>query len=244
MLETVAAFLLGAVCILCSIPVWLFVQFRYWWHTPSPATAAFADSLVRSTTEYAEHTGIIVVGPYGSGKTTTTKRLASLIQAAHIDSDSVYTPVANQPPISKTDCTEKLTQWISEQHANSSSWCMDLNYFFAMPTVLPFATHLVWIHIPWVVMFQRLVFRHFVRCCFCTPGYEWETFVKAFGIWRTDSYLGWQWHVTTKYNQEMERRFKTECSETCRLLDVQDPCQIEDLCAHLWCDPQLRPHYE
>ena len=96
---------------------------------------------------------ILVLGTPGSGKSTLTRKLSQMlkIEAIHLDkyfwqSDWIETPL---------DEWEKKV----DKLVHRESWVMDGNYINSLSERIKYATHFVYIDIPWYKSIYRIISR-------------------------------------------------------------------------------------
>jgi len=102
---------------------------------------------------------IVVYGPAGSGKTTIASKIAQSIGVPHIELDAIYW---------LPDWVEKsLEQFRIDVSAvikdNSDGWVCDGNYSRIRDIILPIADTVVWLRLPFRVVFWQLLKRTITR---------------------------------------------------------------------------------
>lgn len=100
---------------------------------------------------------VVVIGGSGSGKTTVAAQLGTLLDAPHIELDALnWEPNWVEAPL------EVFQKRVTEAVA-TNRWVIDGSYRKVRDIVWPRATTIVWLDIPLVVSFWRLILRTFKR---------------------------------------------------------------------------------
>ena len=98
---------------------------------------------------------IVVYGPTGSGKTTMAGSIAQSIRVPHIELDAIFwTP----DWVSKPD-EEFRAEVSAVLSSHSDGWVSDGNYRRVRGLVLPLVDTVVWLRLPFRVVFSRLLKR-------------------------------------------------------------------------------------
>jgi adenylate kinase family enzyme len=134
---------------------------------------------------------IAVYGPTGSGKSTLARRIAAGLVVPAIELDAIF----HQPGWTPTP-TEEFRAAVTERlDAHEDGWVFDGNYRAVRDIILARADTVVWLRLPFRVVFPRLLRRTLGRLR--TRELLWGTNQES---WRTtflsrDSLL--LWSVTT-----------------------------------------------
>ena len=179
---------------------------------------------------------IIIVGPYSGGKTSLMNRIAKVFSFPFVDSDKIYCNIRDNRMfyISKDQLVKELLFFTK----SNSSYVMDLNYFFAHPRLLPKCNLLIILNFPRIFNLSMIILRHFERTWLgwwyiikTNNQYEHRLesfdFLSAFGVWREDCYIRWQWFIQTRYRNEMKQRCEEFCKKTCRIVWINRPYTID-----------------
>lgn len=103
---------------------------------------------------------IVVIGTSGSGKTTMAKNLSEILGVPHVEFDAYrHGPNWTETPddIFRAQLAEALS---------ADRWVADGNYSVARDVVWPGATAIVWLDLPFPVVFWRLFWRSMRRGIF------------------------------------------------------------------------------
>ena len=121
---------------------------------------------------------VVVYGPAGSGKTTIAGKIARAIGVPHIELDAIFW----------------LPEWVSKSweqfredvsialNNNPGGWVCDGNYSHVRDLILPMADTVVWLRLPFRVVFWQLLRRTVIRSRSgeLLWGYNRESWRKAF----------------------------------------------------------------
>lgn len=96
---------------------------------------------------------VVVVGCTGSGKTTVARTLARMLEAPHVELDSL-----NWEPNWTAAATDVFRQRTRDA-LTGDSWVVDGNYSALRDLIWPRASLLVWLNLPYRVVSWRLLWR-------------------------------------------------------------------------------------
>jgi len=141
---------------------------------------------------------VAVVGTSCSGKTTLARKIAILLAIPHIELDALYwgpnwTPV---PP-------EVFYRTVSER-AIEQAWVMDGNYSKVREIIWSRATHLVWLNLPFVLVFWRALSRTLRRAITQEELFAGNRETFGLALFHDDSILWWV--IRTHYRRRREYR--------------------------------------
>ena len=133
----------------------------YNWRMPPPESSdrrpADASRVRRTAAEYRDIVvgapRVVVVGCTGSGKTTVARTLARMLDAPHVELDSLnWEPnwTAAQTDVFRQRTRDALT---------GDAWVVDGNYSALRDLIWPRASLLVWLNLPYRVVSWRLLWR-------------------------------------------------------------------------------------
>lgn len=133
----------------------------YNWRMPPPESsdprACDASHRRRTADEYrdllASAPRVVVVGCTGSGKTTVARTIAGLLNAPHVELDSL-----NWEPNWTAASTEVFRQRARDA-LTGDAWVVDGNYSALRDLIWPRASLLVWLNLPYRVVSWRLLWR-------------------------------------------------------------------------------------
>ena len=96
---------------------------------------------------------ILILGTPGSGKSTLANRISQAlrIEAIHLD---MYYWKANWVETSSDEWEKKVDKLI-----NQESWVMDGNYINSLSKRIKYATHILYLDIPWYKSIYRIISR-------------------------------------------------------------------------------------
>ena len=100
---------------------------------------------------------IVVIGTSGSGKTTMARDLSRILGVPHVEFDA-YRHGPNWTETPDDIFREQLAEALS-----ADRWVADGNYSLARDVVWPRATALIWLDLPFPVIFWRLFWRIVTR---------------------------------------------------------------------------------
>jgi len=98
---------------------------------------------------------IAVFGPSGSGKTTLARRIGEALSLPVVELDALY----HQPNWTPTPDDEFRTKVIGTLDSHGGGWVCDGNYGMVRDLVLERADAVVWIKLPFRVVYPRLIWR-------------------------------------------------------------------------------------
>lgn len=121
---------------------------------------------------------VIVWGPACSGKTTVTRQIARHIGVPHIELDAVFwQPDWVEKPVEEFRADVSI---LLEKHPDG--WVFDGNYGRIKDLILPLADTLVWLRLPFYVVFWRVLKRTISRIVSRQQLWDnnYETWSKSF----------------------------------------------------------------
>lgn len=102
---------------------------------------------------------IAVYGPTGSGKTTVSRELGHLLGLPVVELDALFHR-PNWEPTPEDEFREKISEHLA---CHSDGWVCDGNYHAIRDIVLPKAETVVWLRLPFPLVFWRLLKRTVTR---------------------------------------------------------------------------------
>ena len=158
-------------------------------------------------TKYEKQDGlkrVVVIGASCVGKTTFAKRLAEVLDAKHIEMDSI-----NWLPEWEQRTTEELRE-LTEKETCADKWVLDGNYSRAKDIFWARATHVIWLNYSFPTVVYRAITRTSRRAFtgedIC--GGNHESFRQSF--LSTDSMI--LWAIKTYHSRR--RRYRKEVEKT------------------------------
>ena len=103
---------------------------------------------------------VSIYGNSGSGKTTLGRELGAILGVPYVELDSVFHAHPNWVDLSRAEFRARVTELLE---ANPAGWVLDGNYSAARDITLPLADTVVWLHLPFRVVYPRLARRTVVR---------------------------------------------------------------------------------
>ncbi|MFC1901147.1 AAA family ATPase [Chloroflexota bacterium] len=121
---------------------------------------------------------IIICGPTCSGKSTMARQLAQRLDISHIELDALFW----KPDWEETPRDEFLAGISAVLEKSPEGWVIDGNYSESRNLTLPLADTLIWLHLPFSVVFRRLLQRTVARCIDHKSlwGTNYETWRQSF----------------------------------------------------------------
>lgn len=103
---------------------------------------------------------VSIYGNSGSGKTTLGRELGQILGVPWVELDAVFHANPNWVDLSRDEFRARVTEFLD---ANPDGWVLDGNYSAAREIMLPLADTVVWLHLPFRVVYPRLARRTVVR---------------------------------------------------------------------------------
>ncbi len=103
---------------------------------------------------------IVINGPTCSGKSTLARRLSQQLGVPHIELDALFW----KPGWEKTPLEEFRTAISAALEKSVNGWVIDGNYSETRDLTLPLADTVIWLHLPFLEAFWRLLKRTVARC--------------------------------------------------------------------------------
>lgn len=121
---------------------------------------------------------IAVYGPTGSGKTTVSRRLGDLLDLPVIELDALFHR-PNWEPTPEDEFRAKVSELLRR---HPDGWVCDGNYHALRDIVLPKAETVVWLRLPFPLVFWRLLRRTVTRAWTREPlwGTNYESWRMSF----------------------------------------------------------------
>lgn len=105
-------------------------------------------------------TRVSIYGNSGSGKTTLGRELGEVLGVPYVELDAVFHANPNWADLSRDEFRARVSEFLD---ANPDGWVLDGNYSAARDITLPLADTVVWLHLPFRVVYPRLARRTVVR---------------------------------------------------------------------------------
>jgi adenylate kinase family enzyme len=99
---------------------------------------------------------VVVYGPSGSGKTTVGRLLAARLQVPFTELDAVFHARPGWHDLSREELRGEVAALLA---AHPDGWVLDGNYDHVRDLVLPRTDSVVWLRLPFPVVYARLVSR-------------------------------------------------------------------------------------
>jgi adenylate kinase family enzyme len=121
---------------------------------------------------------IVVYGPTGSGKTTVARNIAQSIGVPHIELDAIFW----MPEWEEKSLEQFRADVSAVLDENLDGWVCDGNYSRVRDVILPMADTVVWLRLPFRVVFWQLLKRTITRSWTgeLLWGYNRESWRKSF----------------------------------------------------------------
>jgi adenylate kinase family enzyme len=104
---------------------------------------------------------VCVYGPSGSGKSTLARALGNRLGLPVVELDAIYHARPGWGVLSPLEFRAAAEAVLA---AHPHGWVVEGNYDSVRPLFLPHADLVVWLRLPWVAVYPRLVRRTFRRC--------------------------------------------------------------------------------
>ncbi len=99
---------------------------------------------------------VVVYGPSGSGKTTVGRILATRLRLPFVELDAVFHSRPGWQDLSREELRREVTSLLA---THPDAWVFDGNYDFVRDLLLPRADSVVWLRLPFPVVYARLASR-------------------------------------------------------------------------------------
>jgi adenylate kinase family enzyme len=103
---------------------------------------------------------VVVYGPSGSGKTTVGRLLADRLHVPFVELDAVFHAHPNWQDLSRDEFRHEVTALLDH---HTDGWVFDGNYDHVRDLLLPRADSVVWLRLPFRIVYSRLVWRTLSR---------------------------------------------------------------------------------
>ncbi len=117
---------------------------------------------------------IVVYGPSGSGKSTVARQIGAALTLPVVELDALFHR-PNWQPTPADEFRAKILEALGRHHRG---WVCDGNYDIARDLILPLAETVIWLKLPFRVVYWRLLKRTITR--FRTKELLWETNRESF----------------------------------------------------------------
>jgi adenylate kinase family enzyme len=170
---------------------------------------------------------VLVWGPSCSGKTTVARRISERIGVPHFEIDAIFW----KPNWVETPPDELLAEVSRRLEENTAGWVFDGNYRYSRPLLLPLADTVVWLKLPFRVVFWRALNRTIGRIVSHEPlwGYNYETWRESF--FSCDSLLLYIIKNWRRY-QHLEQSLQ-EIPNHAELIRLRSQREVDDFIASL-----------
>lgn len=103
---------------------------------------------------------MVVYGPSGSGKTTLGRSLAERLRVPFVELDAVFHARPGWQDLSRDEFRAAVTDLLDE---HCDGWVFDGNYDHVRDLLLPRADSVVWLRLPFRIVYARLAWRTLSR---------------------------------------------------------------------------------
>ena len=117
---------------------------------------------------------IVVYGPSGSGKSTVARQIGAALTLPVVELDALFHR-PNWQPTPEDEFRAKILEALGR---HDRGWVCDGNYGIARDLILPLAETVIWLKLPFRVVYWRLLKRTITR--FWTKELLWETNRESF----------------------------------------------------------------
>ncbi len=117
---------------------------------------------------------IVVYGPSGSGKSTVARQIGAALTLPVVELDALF----HRPNWQPTPADEFRAKILEALGRHDSGWVCDGNFDIARDLILPLAETVIWLKLPFRVVYWRLLKRTITR--FRTKELLWETNRESF----------------------------------------------------------------
>ena len=103
---------------------------------------------------------VAVYGHSGSGKSTLGRRLSEALGVPYVELDAIFHAHPNWVDLERDEFRARVSELLE---ANPAGWVIDGNYSAVRDLILPRADTVVWLRLPFRVVYPRLARRTVVR---------------------------------------------------------------------------------
>ncbi len=165
----------------------------------------------------ADLSRVVVIGTSGSGKTTMAKDISEILGVTHVEFDA-YRHGPNW-----TETPDDIFRGQLAEALSADRWVADGNYSVARGVVWPRATAIVWLDLPFPVVFWRLFWRTMKRGIFRVELWNgnrenlWEHFISK------DSLFLWAINTHWKRRKSLALEFAKPEHSHLRVVHLRSP---------------------
>jgi len=172
---------------------------------------------------------IIVWGPTGSGKTTVAAHIAGCLGIYHIELDAIaWLPAWVMKPFDeyRADILEVLNE-------HNEGWVCDGNYSEVRAITLPQADTVIWLRLPYRVVFWRVLKRTVIRAWRKEQlwGTNYESWCKVF--FSRDSLLLYQVKTWHRHRKRIEKDLR-EIPHHARIYELHTALEVESFLSRIF----------
>ena len=176
-----------------------------------------------------------IYGPTGSGKSTLGRLIGERLGLPFVELDGIF----HRPGWEPTP-TEEFRAAVQEELArNQDGWVVDGNYRSVRDLILPQADTVVWLRLPFRVVFPRLVGRTFGRAW--SRELLWGTNRESWrkSLFTRESILLWSITSWRPHVRRTEQALE-EMGHSASVFELRSPREVEALLADLGSRDHLR----
>ena len=166
---------------------------------------------------------IAVVGTSCTGKTTLARKISRLIDASHIELDSIYWG-PNWDPL-----PPEQFRALARKNLETACWVVDGNYSVVRDIVWSRATILIWLNYSFPIVFGRALARTFKRVAFKEELYSGNRETLRHVVLSTDSIPFWVLRTFWKRRREYPMLFKESMFSHLRIIEVRNQHAADEL---------------
>jgi adenylate kinase family enzyme len=171
---------------------------------------------------------IVVFGPSGSGKTTVGRTIAQRLGLAHVELDSLFHK-PNWEPSTDDEFHEKVARALEDA---TQGWVVDGNYSRVHDLTLGRAETVIWLRLPFRVVYARLLWRTVSRAWTGEPLWNTNRESWRLSFMSRDSILLWGITNWRPHTRKM-RRALAETPHSARVIELRYTGEVDALLASL-----------
>ncbi len=178
---------------------------------------------------------IVIVGTSCSGKTTLADRIATIKDIPHIELDAINWG-SNWTPLSIDEFRRRVQAEVAQDQ-----WVLDGNYSKVRDLIWSRATHLLWLNLPFLMVFWRALTRTTKRVITRQELWAGNRETLKGVLFERDSILWWV--IRTHRRRRREYRQLIESSQYSHLIvyEIRNSGDLQEVLLELGCIAAVQP---